>query len=629
MCGVAGEFRRDGKPVEARHLRAMQDMLVHRGPDAGGDFIDGPLGLTHRRLAVIDLSRDADQPMRSPDGKTAIAYNGEIYNFRELRAELEKEGCAFRTRSDTEVLLWGYRCWGIETLMRRIDGMAAFALWDAEACKLYLARDRYGIKPLYLWRRGGNVAFASEIKAFLALPDFAVRLNRRALGEYFTFQNLFRPHTLFDGVELLGAGTILAIDAAGERTSTYWDFDFSRRDEALDEAAAEEETRRLVLRGVERQLVADVPVSAYLSGGMDSGSVVAGAARRIPRLMTFTAGFEMSAVEGVERTFDERRDAELLAYHFKTEHYEQVINSGDIRWAIPRVIWHLEDLRLGMSYPNYYIARLASKFATVCLSGAGGDELFGGYPWRYYRVFRSLDRQSYLHAYYNFWQRLTSASDRKLMFRGEVQRALEEEDSYAIFASVFDRAGDLRYASPEDHIANSLYFECKTFLHGLFLVGDKLAMANGLEERFPFLDNDVVDFAARLPIRFKLADLEHMLSIDEDALRKKTLALSSYNGGKSILRRAMAPLLPPEVMARPKQGFSAPEGSWYRGENATYVRELLLGPDLVSAELIDPAFMRRIVEEHVKGVANHRLLIWSFLCFEWWCRVFLRGDRPN
>lgn len=215
------------------------------------------------------------------------------------------------------------------------------------------------------------------------------------------------------------------------------------------------------------------------------------------------------------------------------------------------------------------------------------------------------------------------------MFRPEVRRALGEEESYEIFASVFDGAGDLRYGSPEDHIANSLYFECKTFLHGLFLVGDRLAMANGLEERFPFLDNDVVDFASRLPIRFKLADLEHMLAIDEDALRKKTLALGSYNGGKSILRRAMAPLLPPEVMGRPKQGFSAPEGSWYRGENAAYVRELLLRPDLVSAEFIDPAFMRRIVEEHVQGAANHRLLIWSFVCFEWWCRIFLRGERPN
>jgi asparagine synthase (glutamine-hydrolysing) len=422
------------------------------------------------------------------------------------------------------------------------------------------------------------------------------------------------------------AGTILTFDAAGERSRRYWDFDFTRRDEGIEAGAAVEETRRLLLDAVERQLVADVPVGAYLSGGMDSGSLVAGAVRHIPRLTTFTAGFEMSAVEGIEATFDERREAELLAYHFKTEHYEQVINSGDVRWSIPRVVWQLEDLRLGMSYPNYYVARLASKFVTVCLSGAGGDELFGGYPWRYYRVFRALDRESYLHSYYDFWQRLTTREDRRTLFRKA--NGADEDESFAAFAAVFADAGDLRYAGPEDHIANALYFECKTFLHGLFAVGDKLSMASGLEERFPFMDNALVEWAQRLPIRHKLADLEHMLSIDEDALRKKTLAMSSYDGGKSVLRRAMAGLLPAEVWNRPKQGFSAPEGSWYRGENAAYVRDLLLGNDLAMAEHIEPSFVHRIVAEHTEGRANHRLLIWSFLCFEWWCRLFMRGERP-
>lgn len=628
MCGVVGEFRLDGAAVDERRLLAMREALSHRGRDATGLYRDGHVGLAHRRLSVIDLSADANQPMLAPDGGTAIAFNGEIYNFRELRAELEREGCRFRTRSDTEVLIWGYRVWGIEALMRRIDGMAALALWDADAGRLHLARDRYGIKPLYLWRQSCGVAFASEIKAFLALPEFAVRLNAAALGEYFTFQNLFRSHTLFTGVDLLPPASILTFSADGERTTRYWDFDFTRRDECIDEEEAAAETRRLLLAGVERQLVADVPVAAYLSGGVDSASVVAGAVRHIPRLTTFTAGFEMSAVEGIEQTFDERRDAELLAYHFKTEHYEQVINSGDIRWSLPRVVWAIEDLRLGMSYPNYYVARLASKFATVCLSGAGGDELFAGYPWRYYRVFRSLDRDAYLRAYYASWQRLTSEADRKTMFRIASGAALAREESYDIFCGVFADAGDLSYGSPEDHIANSLYFECRTFLHGLFMIGDKLSMASGLEERFPFMDNALVDFAQRLPIRHKLADLQQMLSIDEDAVQKKTLAQSQYSSGKTALRRAMAPLLPGEVMNRPKQGFSAPDGSWYRGENAAYVRDLLLGTDLALADFIDPDFVRRIVAEHVEGRANHRLLIWSLLSFEWWCRIFLGNERP-
>ncbi|MBX6322466.1 MAG: asparagine synthase (glutamine-hydrolyzing) [Rhodospirillaceae bacterium] len=626
MCGLVGELRHDGRPVGRDRLAAMRDALAHRGPDASGLCIDGSLGLGHRRLAVIDLSPAANQPMSTPDGRTTVILNGEIYNFRELRAELERAGHRFRTRSDTEVLLWGYRQWGIEGLARRLDAMAAFALWDAEARTLHLVRDRYGIKPLYLWRSPGALAFASEIKAFLAAPEFSVSINRAALREYFTFQNLFRPHTLFAGVELLPAGTILTLGPDGERRRRYWDFDFSRRDETIEEEAAVEETRRLLLAAVERQLIADVPVGAYLSGGMDSGSLVAGAARRIPRLATFTAGFEMSAVDGIESTFDERRAAELTAYHFKTEHYEQVINSGDVRWAVPRLVWHLEDLRLGMSYPNYYIARLASKFVTVCLSGAGGDELFGGYPWRYYRVFRALDRESYLRAYYHFWQRLTTPEDRRTLFRDG--NGADEEEGFAAFSGVFAEAGGLFCETPDDHVANALYFESKTFLHGLFIVGDRLSMANGLEERFPFMDNALVEWAQRLPIRYKLADLGRMLSIDEDAVRKKTLAMTRYDGGKSVLRRAMAGLLPAGIWTRPKQGFSPPEGSWYRGENAAYVRELLLGADLAMADHIEPAFVRRIVEEHIGGRANHRLLIWSFLCFEWWCRVFLRGERP-
>ena len=334
----------------------------------------------------------------------------------------------------------------------------------------------------------------------------------------------------------------------------------------------------------------------------------------------------MSEVTGIEATFDERRAAELVAYRYKTEHYEQVINAGDIRWALPKVVWHLEDLRLGMSYPNFYVARLASKFVKVCLSGAGGDELFGGYPWRYYRVFRSLGRDDYLRNYYGFWQRLTSAEDRKAMFGAA---ASDEDEMFQVFSSVYDSEDRLSFASAEDHIANALLFECKTFLSGLLIVGDKLAMASGLEERFPFLDNQVVDFAMRLPIRLKLGDLDQMLSIDEDAVRKKLLAQDQFDSGKTVLRKAMAGLLPPEIMARKKQGFSSPDASWYRGENAAYVREMLLGSDLAMSDYIDPDFVRRKVEEHMSGTANNRLLIWSFLSFEWWCRIFLGGERVD
>lgn len=625
MCGIVGILNLDGAPADGAVVKAMSEALAHRGPDGEGLHVDGALALGHRRLSIIDLSAAANQPMLSPDGRIALIYNGEIYNFRELRRELEAEGWAFRTRSDTEVLIAGYAIWGIRRLVERIDGMAAFALWDARDRRLFLVRDRFGIKPLYLWRTRKTLAFASEIKAFLPHPDFRVRVNEAALREYFTFQNLFRLHTLFDGVEHLPAASILAVDRDGEKLETYWDYDFSNPQPA-DAAESVAHLEHLMAEAVERQLVSDVPVGAYLSGGMDSGSVVALAAPHVPRMQTFTAGFELSRVDGIEASFDERRAAELMANAFKTEHYEQVMNAGDIRWSLPRVVWHLEDLRLGMSYPNYYIARLASKFVKVCLSGAGGDELFGGYPWRYYRVFRSLDKQHFLENYYGFWQRLTTAEERKQLFRGGAE---DEKEMFEIFGGVFAGGRDLAFGSPEEQISASLYFECKTFLSGLLLVGDKLSMASGLEERFPFLDNRLVDFAMRLPVGLKLADLDHMLQIDEDAVRKKLLAQDAFAGGKNCLRQAMAHIVPDEIIQRRKQGFSSPEASWYRDENAEYVRDSLLGEELASGGYLDADFIRLKVNEHIQGKANHRLLIWSFLSIEQWFRVFLDGERPD
>ena len=315
-----------------------------------------------------------------------------------------------------------------------------------------------------------------------------------------------------------------------------------------------------------------------------------------------------------------------MARMYRTNHYEQVISAGDMRWSLPYVVWHLEDLRLGMSYPNYHVARLASKSVKVCLSGAGGDELFGGYPWRYYRVFRSLDRSDYLSNYYGFWQRLTTEADREHLFDSA---SGEADGMFEVFCSVFADAPGLSFETPEDFINASLLFECQTFLSGLLLVGDRLSMANGLEERFPFLDNALVEFAMRLPVRHKLADLQHMLSTDQGAVREKLLAEQAFFGGKSCLREAMADVLPQEILNRRKQGFSAPEASWYRGENASYVREMLLDGELAMADYVNPDFVRRKVVAHMDQRENNRLLIWSLLSFEQWCRLFINGDRPT
>ena len=318
-----------------------------------------------------------------------------------------------------------------------------------------------------------------------------------------------------------------------------------------------------------------------------------------------------------------------MANYFKTEHYEQVMNAGDIKWSLPRLVYHLEDLRVGMSYPNYYISRLASKFVKVCLQGTGGDELFGGYPWRYYKVFDSLSQKDFFNQYYGFWQRMVPDDDKDQLFTNSVYRQIDTNEPREIFERVFTFNDKLKYDTPEEHIQNSLYFEIKTFLNGLLIVGDKLSMANGLEERFPFLDNDLVDFAQQVPVKYKLGNLQSEINrINENAPAsvKRKLSYQTYDDGKNVLRKAMTNLIPEKIINRKKQGFSAPEESWYRGENAEYVKEILLNGNTVSSDYINRDYISKVVDEHINKNQNHRLLIWSLLNFEWWCRIFLNKE---
>ncbi len=624
MCGIVGIYNLDGRPILLAGLEKMARMMDHRGPDDEGFYLKDHIGLGHRRLSILDTSSKGAQPMTSRDGKWVVVFNGCIYNYLELKHELRALGHTFRSTTDTEVITEGLSEFG-PSFLCRFNGMFAIAAWNTEERTLFLSRDRFGVKPLYYWFNGRTFVFASEIKAIMAHPDFRVELNRYALNEYFTFQNQFTFQTLFKGVYMLpAANTVrLASDSTMVEHKAWWDYDFSSPDESMTFGDAMNETRRLMKQAVIRQMVADVPVGSYLSGGMDSGSITSIASQQVDRLTTFTCGFDMSEVTGVEANYDERRDAELMANFFKTEHYEQVINAGDLSWSLPKVVWHMEDLRVGMSYPNYYISRLASRFVKVCLQGTGGDELFGGYPWRYYRVFRSLNKEEFFDHYYGFWQRLVQDDQKYMLFQPSVLQEIDIAEPRKIFERVFLFNDKLRYDTPEQHIQNSLYFEIKTFLPGLLLVGDKLAMANGLEERFPFLDNDLVDFAQKIPVRHKLANLEQMKKVDENEFRDKRKVYSEFSDGKNVLRQAMMEFIPERIINRRKQGFSAPDESWYRGENANYVKELLLSKRAVSAEFIQPSFIERIVNEHLNQRINHRLLIWSFLNFEWWCRKFL------
>jgi asparagine synthase (glutamine-hydrolysing) len=626
MCGLAGIFNLNGHSVAIQDLKRMGEAIKHRGPDGEGFYIKENLGLAHQRLAILDTSDLGAQPMSSKDGRWTIVFNGCIYNYLQLKQDLRARGVAFNSSSDTEVLVEAIAAYGM-SIVPKLNGMFAFAAYDNLERKLYLSRDRYGVKPLYYWFNGEVLCFASEVKAIIKHPQFKMGLNHGALNEYFTFQNVFSYNTLFDGVVMLPPANTVCMDVSSKEVkhNSWWDYDFTQTDDKISFEDAKEETERLFRQAVTRQMVSDVPVGSYLSGGMDSGSITAVASSHVDRLSTFTCGFDMNEVTGVEVNYDERRDAELMANHFKTEHFEQVMNAGDLRWALPKLVHHLEDLRVGMSYPNYYIARLASKFVKVCLQGTGGDELFGGYPWRYYRVFDALNQQQFFDQYYGFWQRLVPDNQKENLFTASTFSKVDVDEPRKIFERVFTFNNKLKYSTPEDHINNSLYFEAKTFLPGLFLVGDKLAMAHGLEERFPFMDNDLVDFAMKIPVRHKLGNLQSEISrIDEnETAKKKNSIYRDFDDGKNVLRKAMAGFIPEKIINRKKQGFSAPDESWYRGENASYIKELLLDRQTVSSEFINGDYIKKIVKEHTEEHVNHRLLIWSFMNFEWWCRKFL------
>jgi asparagine synthase (glutamine-hydrolysing) len=631
MCGITGIVNLNNAQANETVISEMTDAIAHRGPDGKGIFIDGNIAFGHRRLSIIDTSDKGAQPMQSKTKNWTIIFNGCIYNFKELKQELINKGHTFLSTTDTEVIVEGLEAYGIN-FFKRLNGMFAIGAFNHSNRKIYLSRDKFGIKPLYYWHKGDIFLFSSEIKAFLKHPDFKVEVDLNALNEYFTFQNLFSFRTLFKGVAMIPPANTIEIGNDFKQLvhNSWWDYDFSKTEETMGFEDAKDETLRLFQQAVKRQMVADVPVGSYLSGGMDSGAITAVGSSMIPRMATFTCGFDMSSVTGVEANYDERRDAELMANAFKTEHYEQVINAGDLAWSLPKVVYHLEDLKVGMSYPNYYISRLASKFVKVCLQGTGGDELYGGYPWRYYRVFDSLNQKQFFDQYYSFWQRLVADNQKQELFNGSVFKKMDVKEPRDIFERVFTFNNKLKYDTPEQHINNSLYFEIKTFLPSLFLVGDKLSMANGLEERFPFMDNDLVDFAQKIPVKHKLGNLDqeiNKINENDSSKLKQTASYRSFDDGKNVLRKAMTSFMPPSILNRKKQGFSAPDESWYRGENADYVKKLLLGKKNVSSEFISPDYVKKIVNEHINDKINHRLLIWSFMNFEWWCRIFINGEK--
>lgn len=616
MCGICGVINFRGEEVSPVLLRKMTDAIAHRGPDGEGWYRDKNVGLGHRRLAILDLSPAGHQPMITQDRRYSLSYNGEIYNHSEIRAELEALGHQFRSKTDSEVVLLAWAQWGKECV-GRFNGMFAFAIWDSQRNELNLVRDRYGIKPVYYSNAGSHFVFGSEQRAILEHPAVGRQVDKRALYEYFTFQNIFTDRTFNEDIKILPAGFILTVDGRTGHTTTerYWDFHFREPEGRVDEREYAEELDRLLRQAVSRQLLSDVEIGSYLSGGMDSGTLTALASQELPYIKTFTCGFDLSSASGIELGFDERERAEAMSALFKTEHYEMVLKSGDMERCLKTVAQQIEEPRVGQSYPNFYVARLASKFVKVVLSGAGGDELFGGYPWRYFPGNQATNFAEYVDQYYQYWHRLVSNSQLKKLFSPIIDD-VSDVWTRDIFSSVFaNHANELR--TPTDFLNHSLYFEAKTFLHGLLVVEDKLSMAHGLETRVPFLDNDLVDFAMTCPASLKVRGAQAAERLNENDLRsKKEAAHSKSNDGKLLLRTVMSEIIPKSISEGTKQGFSSPDASWFKGESIDFVEKTLSNPRSGIYGFLNFETTQELLNEHLSGENNRRLLIWSLLVLD-------------
>ncbi len=631
MCGIAGFTR--FKPIAgdaAALLGRMNDTLHHRGPDAAGQYLSEDVGLCHRRLSIQDLSTAGNQPMTSHSGRHVIVYNGEIYNFPELRADLTKQGVEFRGASDTEVLLELFERDGPECL-RALNGMFALAIWDTWRKTLFLARDRLGKKPLYFYRRHERFVFGSEIRAILCVPGVDTDIRLDAVEDYFTYQYVPDPKSIYQHVHKLAPGHWMTVDARGVRERQYWDVSFARQDMRA-EHDIEEELYALLEDSVRRRLISDVPLGAFLSGGVDSSAIVGMmAAATQGRVITCSIGFNSSR-------FDEVDDARRLAEHFDTDHHEFTVQ-GNVEESLLDIAGHFDEPFSDPSFiPTYFVSQLARRKVTVALSGDGGDENFAGYAKYLVDADENHLRQRLPAALrghvFPGASRLLEQSGLPLALRAGAllgSLSVSPDQGFAITNSFFrpslwkaavanelkreschyDPAAltrDLYHkADTDEHLSRLLYVDLKSYLPGDILVKvDRMSMANSLETRAPLLDYRLVEFAATLPPRLKL------------------------NGRttKHILKKSVSRLLPPEVLDRRKQGFSVPLAHWLRHEIRELSQQYLLANDSGLSNFFDPAVLRRIWQTHQAGKVDHSAELWSLLMFElWWQRTQVSGVR--
>jgi asparagine synthase (glutamine-hydrolysing) len=628
VCGIAGRLNfRTGAPVDAGLLRGMSDLLAHRGPDGEGLWHEEAVGFAHRRLAIVDLTDAARQPMTAEDPRVRVVCNGEIYNFRELRTELEARGHRFRTQSDTEVLLAAYAAHGVECLSR-LRGMFAFALWDGGRRRLLLARDRTGKKPLYYRMDGDGIAFASEPKAFLADPSFEPRPDVAALSDYLTYHYVPAPGSAFAGVRRVPPAHYLLVEDGQVHLERYWRLRYEPKRQLSDDDAAAELLARL-RDAVRCRLVADVPLGAFLSGGIDSSTVVALMAEAgTAPVRTFSIGFE-------EREYDELPYARLVARRYGTDHHEFVVRPAAVD-VLPRLVWHYNEPYADSSaIPTFYLAELTRSHVTVALNGDGGDENLAGYrrylasrlaerhtalarllhrplstllaaaptgrrgmaqAWRFVDALGEPPARRYAH-----WVSHLDPALKLELTTEEFRRAAGDRDSLEHLAAAFS------HAEATDLVDATLAVDVETYLPDDLLVKVDIAtMAHGLEGRSPFLDHNVMEFCASLPSDLKI--------------RRLTT--------KYLLKRAVRDLLPAPVVDRPKQGFGVPIDQWFRGELRAMVHDVLLDARTLERGYFREPVVRRLLDEHARGVRGWHEQLWSLLVLELWHRTFV-DRRPG
>ena len=651
MCGICGEI--DFKnSVRIEPIRRMCRVLTHRGPnDEGMVLIKGDqyleikyfqtlpssvngfdVALGHRRLSIIDLSEAGHQPMCNEDASVWIVFNGEIYNFQEIKERLEKKGHLFKSKSDTEVILHSYEEWGVECLSH-FRGMFAFAIWDSRLQQLFMARDRLGEKPLVYFRQNGHFAFASEIKALLQVPDVERKVNDTAIHHYLTYQYVPSPDTIFEGIKKLPPAHYLLYDRDGNlKIERYWKLHFNSTHQTYpDLQELNDRIRTELEESVRLRLISDVPLGAFLSGGVDSSLIVGIMARLSEKpVKTFSIGFE-------EKEFDELSYARIVANHFSTEHHEFIVKPNAIE-ILPKLVWHYnEPFADSSAIPTYYVASLTKDFVKVVLTGDAGDENFAGYPrylrskWvalftkipekvrkdlmpEFLRIFSSLHwREKTLNRLADFMEKLSSnqarnyseqikffnAEEKENIYNEQFSKKLEHIDSVDYLIAKFEelKTGDL--------VDKLLYADINSYLpEDLLVKVDIATMANSLEARVPFLDHRFMEMVAGIPSKLKLRGMK----------------------SKFILKTAFKDFLPEPILKRGKMGFGVPLSKWFRNELKEYVYEILLDPKTLNRGYFKGEVIERLLKDHIELRYDHSARIWALLVLEMWFRIFVDNE---